>query len=236
MLHHLLRFLDASRRWALRHGKIPAFRRSFYYEDRTLRMLSGGERIRVELAPSPRKSPRSFFSMSPRTTSIRILDCLEDVIRSFPGFRAVHLPRQVLIRDCANAGHPHQLEIWKKDKKPRPASYTRTMTPTFSSGDLRSRKQTQGGKGGSEGKKERDERYRRIREKVARAQNTISKTGSLPRGAPQEKMHTVKSSVSALPKPGRGHDTDTGHRGSIYFSLNGRAMPTSRSSFRSTLL
>lgn len=220
-------FLEASPSELADVARKLSFDETFYYEDKTLSMLSGGERIKAQLARILLSRPNVLLLDEPSNDlDLATLDDLEEVIRDFPGPVLFISHDEVLIRDCANM-IIHIEQVQKKTKSRVSVVHADYDTYLSLRGEAID-KQTRDAKQDLREKKARDEKYRRIREKVANAQNKISRQDPYHAALLKKKMHTVKSMGARFEKEDQDMTAMPDVEQAIYFSLNGQAMPASK--------
>lgn len=169
-----------------------------FYSDQPMGTLSGGEKVKVQLARLLLAQPTVLLLDEPSNDiDIDALEYLERVIRTFPGIILFISHDETLIERTANLVI-HLEQIHRKQQCRHTVAhmdyreYTERRQNAFE-------KQAQQAQSDLRKKKIRDEKYRRILQSVDRAQVTINHAGKDnpdPMQAARnlkDKMHTIKA-------------------------------------------
>lgn len=170
----------------------------FFYSDQKMGSLSGGEKIKVQLIRLLMEEPTALLLDEPSNDiDIGTLRLLEQLIRDWKGIVLFISHDETLIEETANMVI-HIEQIRRKTK----SRYTVAKMPYRQYVEERLHKferQEQQALSDRREKKLRDEKYRRVLQSVARAQETINGAGKDLVDKMQaarnlkDKMHTVKS-------------------------------------------
>ena len=174
------------------------FSADFFYSDQRMGTLSGGEKVKAQLARLLLAEPTALLLDEPSNDiDIETLEYLERVIREFSGIVLFISHDETLIERTANLVI-HLEQVHRKQQCRH--TVARMDYKTYAEKRLNAfEKQAQQAQSDARKKRIRDEKYRRILQSVDRAQITINHAG---RDNPdpmqaarnlKDKMHTVKS-------------------------------------------
>ena len=185
-------FASADRGLLRRVAAALAFGEDVYYDDRPMRTLSGGERVKLMMAALLIASPDALLLDEPTNDiDIQTLEWMEKMIASFPGVVLFISHDETLIERTAN--RVVLIEQLRKKMVPRATvsnmPFRRFMDERAQAFD----KQAQ--VAGSERREERKakERFQRIQQRVEHEQNSISRGDPHGGRLLKKKMAAVKA-------------------------------------------
>ena len=164
----------------------------FFYRDQLMKTLSGGEKVKAQLMRILMDPPTVLLLDEPSNdVDLPALKLLEQLIADWEQIVLFISHDETLIENTANV----VIHLEQLDRK-RESRFTVCRMPYRQSLSLREQQfgnQTRQALNDRREKEIRDEKYRRIAQKVAQAQATISRQD--PHGAAllKKKMHAVKS-------------------------------------------
>ena len=191
-------FADAPPRRLAKLASSLGLSPDFFYSDQIMGTLSGGEKVKAQLARLLLAEPTALLLDEPSNDiDIETLEYLERVIREFSGIVLFISHDETLIERTANMVI-HLEQVHRKQQCRH--TVARTGYREYAERRLNAfEKQAQQAQSDLRKKRIRDEKYRRILQSVDRAQVTINHVG---RDNPdpmqaarnlKDKMHTVKS-------------------------------------------
>lgn len=199
----------------------------FYYRDQTMRSLSGGERIKAQLLRIQMQRPTALLLDEPSNDiDLETLEWLEGFIKDWKGIVLFVSHDEMLIRQTANVIiHLEQVERKRKSR----CSIVRSDYDTY----LENReeafgRQAQQAENERRKRRLRDERYRRIRDRVARAQAGVSRQDPHTGALLKKKMHAVKSLEHRFAREDENMIKRPECEEAIYFELGSGSIPNGK--------
>ena len=191
-------FADAPPRRLAKLASSLGLSPGFFYSDQIMGTLSGGEKVKAQLARLLLAEPTALLLDEPSNDiDIETLEYLERVIREFSGIVLFISHDETLIERTANMVI-HLEQVHRKQQCRH--TVARTGYREYAERRLNAfEKQAQQAQSDLREKRIRDEKYRRILQSVDRAQVTVNHAGKDmpdPMQAARnlkDKMHTVKS-------------------------------------------
>ncbi len=163
-----------------------------FYSPQRMDTLSGGEKVKLQLLRCLLRQPTVLLLDEPSNDlDLPTLEWLEGFIRSFPHVVLFISHDETLIEGTANV--IVHLELLRRKTLPRFTVYKGSYAAYRESRTEAFRKQAQQAASDRREQKLRDEKYRRIRQSVERAQNAVSRQDPHGGRLLKKKMHAVKS-------------------------------------------
>ncbi|MBP3729563.1 MAG: ABC-F family ATP-binding cassette domain-containing protein [Lachnospiraceae bacterium] len=204
-----------------RHLEAFGLEKEFPYREQTMGSLSGGERVKASLLKLVLSEPTVLLLDEPSNDiDLDFLAWLEDFIRRFPGAVLFISHDETLIESCANM--VVHLEQLRKKQEPRHsvvrlpyAQYIHNRRRDFENQERQAESDLRE-------KKARDERFRKINQKVENALRNVSRQDPSTGRLLKKKMHAVKSLEARFAREDEKMTALPEQEEAIFFKLEGK--------------